>query len=530
MTESSPLTVRSAGVLLHVTSLPSAYGIGDVGPAAHAWIDLLARSGQRWWQILPLGPVGFGGSPYSASSSLAINTLLLSPDALITDELLRPSDVAGATFNPRQVEFEKVGTFKDALLRLAWERFQAGAAPDLREPLDAFRRAQADWIEDYALYAALRDRHAGGAWSEWPADLVRREPRTVAAARRDLAEAIERCVFGQFLADRQWQALRRHARERGVGIIGDLPIFVAWDSHDVWASPNQFLLDADRRPRAVAGVPPDYFSPTGQLWGNPLYDWEAARRDGYAWWVRRMRRTMELVDLARLDHFRGLQAAWHVPVDSLTAEIGSWKPGPGADLLTRLRTALGGLPLIAEDLGMITPAVHALRNRFDLPGMSVLQFAFDGDPRNPFLPHNQRRNSVVYTGTHDNDTTVGWYRSLTPTEQDQVRVYTNTDGHDIAWDLIRMAWGTVANTAIAPVQDLLLLDTSARMNRPGVADGNWDWRLTQDQPVAARLEGLAVLTERYDRLPTTEPPVACRPTDPAWPPRPGAGEDLLWEF
>ena len=328
------------------------------------------------------------------------------------------------------------------------------------------------------------------AWSEWPADLVRRDGRTLAAARRDLAEEIERHVFGQFLADRQWQALRRHARERGVGIIGDLPIFVAWDSHDVWASPGQFLLDADRRPRAVAGVPPDYFSPTGQLWGNPLYDWEAARKDGYAWWVRRMRRTLELVDLARLDHFRGLQAAWHVPVDSVTAEIGSWEPGPGADLLTRLRTALGGLPLIAEDLGMITPAVHALRNRFDLPGMCVLQFAFQGDPRNPFLPHNQRRNSVVYTGTHDNDTTVGWYRSLTPTEQDQVRVYTNTDGHDIAWDLIRMAWGTVANTAIVPVQDLLLLDTSARMNRPGIADGNWRWRLTPDLPVAATAGGI----------------------------------------
>ena len=306
MTDLSPLTVRSAGVLLHVTSLPSAYGIGDVGPAAHAWIDLLARASQRWWQTLPLGPVGFGGSPYSASSSLAINTQLLSPDVLITDELLRPSDVAGATFNPRQVEFEKVGAFKDALLRLAWERFQTRAAPDLREPLDAFRRAQADWIEDYALYAALRDRHAGRAWSEWPTDLVRREPRTVTAARRDLAEAIERCVFGQFLADRQWQALRRRARDRGVGIIGDLPIFVAWDSHDVWGTPT-CSTSTSSAPRIIAGVPPTISAPPGSAGATRCTAGTSWPKTATSGGSRGCARILEQVDLVRLDHFRGFE-------------------------------------------------------------------------------------------------------------------------------------------------------------------------------------------------------------------------------
>jgi 4-alpha-glucanotransferase len=506
MTGSSLLAVRAAGVLLHVTSLPSAYGIGDVGPAAHAWIDLLARSGQRWWQILPLGPVGFGGSPYAGSSSFALNPLLLSPDLLVQDGLLTSEDVEGAAFPSTWVEFEAVQEFKARLGILAWRRFQAGAVPALCDAFAAFRLAQADWLKDYALYAALKECHEGRTWSEWPTDLVRRRPAALATARAGLADSIERCMFEQFLVDWQWQRLRRHARERGVAILGDLPIFVAWDSSDVWAKPRQFLLDKDRRPRFVAGVPPDYFSPTGQLWGNPLYDWTQMRKDRYEWWVRRMRRTLELVDLVRLDHFRGLESAWHVPVGSPTAEVGSWEPGPGADLLERIGEALGGIPLVAEDLGLITPAVHALRDQFGLAGMCVLQFAFDGSPMNPFLPHRHRRNSVVYTGTHDNDTTIGWFRSLDSSGQDQVRIYTNTDGHDIAWDLIRMAWGSVANTAIVPMQDLLMLDGKGRMNRPGIGDGNWTWRVTADQPVAQMLDGLAVLTERYDRLPVSEIP------------------------
>ena len=514
MTESSLLAGRSAGILLHVTSLPSLYGIGDIGPAAHDWIDLLAHAGQRWWQILPLGPVGFGDSPYSASSSLAINTLLLSPDLLMQDGLLQPEDVAGASFPSHQVEFEAVRSFKENLLRRAWERFRAGAAPPLRDAFELFRQEQADWIEDYALYAALQDRLTGQPWFEWPRDLARREGPALAEARRSLADDTLRCVFAQFLLNRQWQCLRRHARASGVGLIGDLSIFVAWDSHDVWANPDQFLLDADRRPRFVAGVPPDYFSPTGQRWGNPLYDWEAARREGYAWWSRRMRRTLELVDLVRLDHFRGLEAAWHIPASAATAEIGSWEPGPGADLLEHLQRALTGLPLIAEDLGMITPEVHALRDRFGLPGMCVLQFAFDGNPRNPFLPHNHLRNSVVYTGTHDNDTTLGWYQSLDRRAQDQVCLYTNTDGHDIVWDLIRMAWASVGNTAIVPLQDLLMLDGSGRMNHPGLPDGNWRWRVTPDQALTQGLEGLAVLTERYNRLPALVPPASPDPAGP----------------
>jgi 4-alpha-glucanotransferase len=511
MIASSPLAHRSAGVLLHVTSLPSEYGIGDMGPAAHRWIDLLAMSGQRWWQVLPLGPVGFGGSPYSASSSFALNPLLVSPAMLFEDGLLPRGEAEGGSFDTHRVDFKRVHEFKDALLRKAWERFRAGAAPALREAFEIFRKDQAAWIDDYALYAALKERHEGRAWSDWSADLAQRKPEAVARVRRNLGAAIERCAFAQFLLERQWQILRRHALSQGVGIIGDLPIFAAWDSHDVWASPEQFLLDAERHPRFVAGVPPDYFSPTGQLWGNPLYDWEEARKSGYAWWIQRMRRVLSLVDLVRLDHFRGLEAAWHVPVDAVTAEEGSWEPGPGVDLLEHLQSALGGLPLIAEDLGMITAEVHALRDRFGLPGMCVLQFAFENNPKSPFLPHNHRRNSVVYTGTHDNDTTVGWYRSLSPEEQDLVRVYTNTNGNDIAWDLIRMAWSSVASTAIVPVQDPLMLDTSARMNRPGVPDGNWTWRLTPDQPVAERLEGLGILTERYNRLPPSETPASPGP-------------------
>jgi 4-alpha-glucanotransferase len=511
MIESSPLAARSAGVLLHITSLPAGYGIGDLGPAAHDWIDLLARAGQRWWQILPLGPAGYAGSPYSASSSLAINTLLLSPDLLMQDGLLQQEDVAGASFPPHQVEFEAVRIFKEGLIQRAWERFQASATGSLRQAFELFRLEQADWLEDYALYAALKDRQSERPWFEWPRDLAGRDKLALAGARRELAEPILRHAFAQFLVDRQWQSLRRHARASGVGIIGDLSIFVAWDSHDVWANPSQFLLDEERRPRFVSGVPPDYFSPTGQLWGNPLYDWAAARQEGYAWWIRRMRRALELVDLVRLDHFRGLEAAWHIPAGSATAEIGKWEPGPGADLLEHLQRALSGLPLIAEDLGMITPEVHALRDRFGLPGMCVLQFAFDGDPRSPFLPHNHRRNSVVYTGTHDNDTTVGWYQSLGRREQDQVRVYTNTDGHDIAWDLIRMAWGSVGNTAIVPLQDLLMLGSSARMNQPGRPDGNWRWRATPDQAVKQRLEGLAVLTERYNRFAASVTPASAEP-------------------
>jgi 4-alpha-glucanotransferase len=503
MIATSLLAARSAGVLLHVTSLPGGYGIGDIGPAAHDWIDLLAGAGQRWWQILPLGPVGYGGSPYSSSSSLAINTLLLSPDLLMQDGLLRQGDVAGTSFPPQQVEFEAVRTFKEGLIRLAWERFQAGATPPLRQAFALFREEQADWIEDYALYAALKESQKEQPWFEWPRDLARRDRLALAEARRELAEPILRCGFAQFLVDRQWQSLRRHARASGVGIIGDLSIFVALDSHDVWANPDQFLLDLDRRPRFVSGVPPDYFSPTGQLWGNPLYDWAAARREGYAWWSRRMRRALALVDLVRLDHFRGLESAWYIPAGSPTAQIGKWEPGPGADLLEHLQRSLSGLPLIVEDLGLITPKVHALRDRFGLPGMCVLQFAFDSGPRNPFLPHNHRRNSVVYTGTHDNDTTIGWYQGLGRRVQDKVRVYTNTDGHDIAWDLIRMAWGSVGNTAIAPLQDLLMLDGSGRMNQPGRPDGNWRWRVRPDQPVTQRLEGLAVLTERYNRLPAS---------------------------
>lgn len=505
MADTTPIPCRSSGLLLHVTSLPSAYGIGDVGPAAYEWIDLLAKSRQRWWQILPLGPIGPGDSPYSSFSAMGANTLLVSLDLLIKDELLARRDLPSVTLPPHVVDYEAVRPFKEEALQRAWRRFSQGAAPSLRSALEAFRAKHAGWLSEFSLYAALKQRFGGVAWYDWPKPLARREPAALAAARRELTERTAYQDFCQFLLHRQWEEMRQYAHERGVGIIGDLPLFVTVDSVDVWANPGEFLLDAERRPTFVAGAPPDCFSPTGQLWGNALYDWRRMREDGYRWWTQRMECALRFADLVRLDHFRGLEAAWHIPAGSETAATGSWQPGPGADFLGHLQAAFGRLPVIAEDLGFITPAVRRLRDQFALPGMAVLQFAFDSDAKNPYLPHNHLRNMVVYTGTHDNDTTVEWFWSAGETHRQRVRTYTCADGHDIAWDLIRMAWASVANLAIVPLQDVLMLDGTHRMNRPGVPTGNWRWRFTAAHPVAAQLEGLEGLTERYDRLPPTLP-------------------------
>jgi len=516
MSNPAPTPPRSSGLLLHVTSLPSPYGIGDVGPAAIAWIDLLARSAQQWWQLLPLNPIGPGDSPYSSFSSMGANTLLVSPDLLVRDGLLPSTALPASPLSPASVDYETVRLLKGEMLEGAWQSFQRGEAPGLRAPLEEFIAGQADWLPDFSLYCALKERMGGIAWYDWPAPLALRERAALAAARRELADRTAFQVFSQFLLHRQWEEMRQHAREQGIRIIGDLPLFVTVDSVDVWANPSQFLLDADRRPTVVAGAPPDYFSPTGQLWGNALYDWDRMRQDGFRWWIRRMECALRFVDLVRLDHFRGLEAAWHIPAGSETAATGSWQPGPGAPFLERLQGTFGRLPVIAEDLGFITPAVRELRDRFELPGMAVLQFAFDSDPQNPYLPHHHARNMVVYTGTHDNDTTVGWFRGLRDAHRERVRTYTCADGGDIAWDLIRMAWASVASLAIVPLQDILMLDGAGRMNRPGVASGNWRWRFSEDHPVAARMEGLRGLTERYDRLPPVQPDSApaCPPEEP----------------
>ncbi len=499
---SFPPGYRASGLLLHVTSLPSRWGIGDLGPGALAWIDRLSDSGQRWWQALPLGPTGFGDSPYQPLSTFAGNTLMVSPDALIEDGLLSPDDGAGARFPASTVDYAAVRQCKSRLLAAAWERFERGACPDLRPGFERFRREQGRWLDDYALFEALRAEQDGAAWYEWPAGLARREPGALAAARRKLAGAIEWACFAQYLVFRQGEALRRHARARGIGLIGDMPFFVALDSSDVWAHPELFLLDDELRPRSVAGVPPDAFSADGQLWGNPVYDWEAHRRSGYAWWIDRLQALLAHVDLVRLDHFRGFEAAWHVPAGAATAREGEWVPGPGAGLLEAIGAALGSLPFVAEDLGVITDEVRALRDRFGLPGTGVLQFAFDGDPANPYLPRNVVHNSVMYTGTHDNNTTRGWYEELPAAERRHLWSYLKRSGGEageVAPALMHLAWSSGAAVSIAPFQDLLNLGASARMNRPGTAEGNWRWRATSDMlsaPVFRRLRDLTEATGR----------------------------------
>jgi 4-alpha-glucanotransferase len=489
---------RSSGLLLHPTSLPGPYGIGDLGPAAHAWIDTLARARQTWWQILPVGPTGFGDSPYQSFSTFAGNLNLLSPDWLVRDGLLSHDDVRGHTLPGGPVDYEAATRFKLGLARLAWDHFRAGWAGYLRDPFDGFQFEKRDWLGDYALFMAIKDTQGGKPWYDWPQELVRRD---TGADRSDLADQVGFYKFGQFLFFRHWHELRNHARHQGIKLIGDVPIFVAPDSADVWANPRQYLLDESLRPKVMAGVPPDYFSRTGQLWGNPHYDWDAMRDTGYAWWVARLRATFELVDVVRIDHFRGFVAAWQVPAGEETAVKGQWVPGPGIDFFTRIRGELGGLPLIAEDLGEITPDVYALRDALRLPGMKILQFAFDG-PRNPFLPHNYPTNCVTYTGTHDNDTTRGWWATAPEHEKQYFRKYTGRDGSDVAWDLIRLAWYSVADLAIAPLQDVLDLPTEHRMNLPGTGQGNWRWRMADGALNGPALDRLIEFSEVYARVGT----------------------------
>src|SRR6266478_5855887 len=462
-----PPDYRASGVLLHVTSLPSAYGIGDVGAAAAAWIDRLRGAGQSWWQVLPLGPTGYGDSPYQSLSSFAGNELLMGPDWLIEDELLRVSDCEGRSFSSDVVDYDAVASFKRRLLETAWTNFRAGARPDLRPAYARFCRDHAHWLEDYALFRALKSRHGGAHYLEWPAELRRRAPGALAQARRELGGQIDQVCFTQFLLFRQGARLQQHARARGVRLIGDLPFFVSPDSSDVWANPELFLLDEQHRPRVVAGVPPDYFSAEGQLWGNPVYDWEALRRTGYRWWVDRMRALLSHVDLIRLDHFRGFAAAWHIPAGATNARSGQWVPGPGAEFLSAVQRDLGALPFIAEDLGLITPDVRALRDQYSIPGTRVLQFAFDGSPDNPYLPHNFLPNAVVYTGTHDNNTTRGWFDELPNDRRQNLWNYLKRpagEGSEAAAALLRLAWSSVAALALAPLQDLLNLGADARMN------------------------------------------------------------------
>jgi 4-alpha-glucanotransferase len=510
------LCTRASGILLHPASLPNAFLIGDMGPSAMRFVDFLAAAGQRWWQMLPVGPTGPGHSPYQATSAFAGNPLLISLETLADHGWLSPSDLSHppATLRGDRIVYEEAAAFKDPLLRKAFRAFDTRASREHRRAFRLFCHLQKGWLEDYALYTAIASHSNELDWTRWAPELRRRERSTMAAAKRQLSSELNYQRFLQWQFVSQWQKLRRYAAQRGIGFIGDVPIFVAPHSADVWAHPELFQLRADGSPRVVAGVPPDYFSRTGQRWGNPHYRWDVLRRQKYRWWVERFRMTLQYFDAVRLDHFIGFVRYYEVPGDAPTAEKGRYRSGPGKDFFKSLfkQLRVRDVPFIAEDLGVVTPEVKALRDTFGLPGMRVLQFAFGRDPEaKNYLPHSYIQNCVAYTGTHDNDTTVGWFkdkasasstRSMKEIKEEQAFTlrYLKSDGREIHWDMIRAAVSSVANTAIVPMQDVLGLGSDARMNRPGTAEGNWDWRLKKDQIDKTAARRLREMAETYGRI------------------------------
>jgi len=500
---------RGSGLLLHPTTLPGPYGIGDLGAAAYEFVDFLVAAGQSSWQILPLGPTGYGDSPYQTFSAFAGNPVLVSPRGLVDDGFLPTAALADApAFPAERVDYGQVLPYKRRLLARAFAHYQQEASPDLRRAVDDFAAAQRSWIAPFALFMALKEAHDLQAWTAWEPGIAAHEPEAVRRWSERLAEAVQGHIYSQYLFFHQWDRLKAYAGGKGIRIIGDAPIFVAHDSADCWARRELFYLTPDGQPMFVAGVPPDYFAATGQRWGNPLYRWDAMAADGYAWWIERLRAALSVVDVLRLDHFRGFAGYWAIPGDAPTAETGTWEPGPGIPFFTAVEAALGRLPIIAEDLGVITPDVVALRDHFGLPGMKVLQFAFDAfesAPDNPHLPHNYGRNAVVYTGTHDNDTTAGWYATASPHEQEYARAYAACAGTDpaaVVRGLVRVAQASVAETAVIPLQDLLALGSEARMNRPGQPGGNWQWRYTAGMLTDALAAEMAALGHLYGRART----------------------------
>jgi 4-alpha-glucanotransferase len=503
---------RASGILLHPTSLPGRFGIGDLGDQAYRFADFLVAGGQSLWQLLPLGPTGYGDSPYAFYSAFAGNTLLISPERLFEQGLLDRTDLDETPSLPAErIDFERVHKSKELVLEKVIARYQRSTDTELRSAFETFAEQNASWLDDYALFRALKTAHGGVAWHDWESPLVHREPEALARARVDLHDQIEAQKFFQFLFFKQWFALKAYCNERSISLIGDIPIFVAQDSADVWTNPDQFKLNPDGRPIVVAGVPPDYFSATGQFWGNPLYNWERMLADGFRWWIERVRASLQTVDIARIDHFRGFAACWEIPGGDTTAERGRWVEAPGRELFTAIRKALGELPIIAEDLGVITPDVERLRDGFGFPGMRILQFAFSSDTKSIDLPHNYHRNVVVYTGTHDNDTTVGWFNSVAGAgstrtaeqigaERNFCLKYLNTQGTEIHWDFIRAVLSSVADTAIVPLQDLLGLGTEARMNLPNSTQGNWSWRFNQQALTESHADRLREMTETYGRI------------------------------
>ncbi|HEX2208163.1 MAG TPA: 4-alpha-glucanotransferase [Longimicrobium sp.] len=500
MPESAVIGARASGILLHPTSLPGP-GVGDLGEQAFRFVDWLARAEQSLWQVLPLVAVNEGGSPYNALSAFAGNPLLISPAELHLHGLLPADDAAAPELEDEHLDFPAALRWKDDVVRAAYAVMQDDE--ELRADFRAYRDQEAYWLDDYALFRALRETHGGRSWGEWPAPLRERHPNALEEARHQLFDRIDRHAYGQYLFHLQWAAVRRYAHQHGIRIVGDVPIFVAYDSADVWANPELFELDDELRPTVVSGVPPDYFSATGQRWGNPLYRWDALEKTGYRWWIDRFRRTLEMVDVVRIDHFRGFESYWEVPAEEETAIKGEWRAGPGRKLFDAVRRELGGLPLIAEDLGIITKEVEALRDELDLPGMRVLQFAFGGDdPENPHLPRNYGHNAVAYTGTHDNDTVLGWYADADHDARSAVDAEMGT-GDEMHWRLIEAVLQSGAGWAIVPLQDVLGLGGQARMNTPGVPHGNWAWRLHEGQLTPESAARMAELVRKTGRAPAT---------------------------
>ncbi|WP_027481912.1 4-alpha-glucanotransferase [Deinococcus pimensis] len=495
---------RSSGVLLHPTSLPGPYGIGELGEHAYRFVDWLADAGQKYWQVMPLGQTGYGDSPYQSFSAFAGNPYLISLDTLVRDGLLNEADLTELPeFSDDRVDFGLQYVFRRAILARAFENFEKGEGAALRAELEAFRSAEEGWLTDYALYTAIKANHDGAAWNTWEKDIRTREPEALARWAELMARDMDRVVFEQFLFFRQWRALRQYAHGKGIHVIGDIPIFVALDSADAWANPAEFYFDEEGQPTVVAGVPPDYFSETGQLWGNPLYRWDRMGADGFRWWIRRFEGSLALYDVIRIDHFRGFDEYWEIPAGESTAVNGRWVKAPGHELFAAVKEALGDLPIIAEDLGLMTPGVHKLRDDVGFPGMAVLQFAFGSGEwnMNSFLPPNLKENQVVYTGTHDNDTTRGWWEKASDVEKRHAMEFIpDASDQNFAWRLTELAWSTRTVLAVVPMQDLLNLGSDARMNLPGtLGPHNWTWRARPEAFSAELARDLRAMTERNGR-------------------------------
>ena len=493
---------RASGILLHPTSLPGRFGIGDIGFQAYRFVDFLSETRQALWQILPLGPTGHGNSPYMSYSAMAGNPMLISLENVQSQGLLEEEELAlTRSFPVSRVDYDAVGSFKLPLLRKAADRFKTLASEETQAAFSQFREARASWLEDYGLFMALKDTNEGKPWPEWDSALAKRDCDALNRARVDLAPEIFYHEYMQFEFYRQWSDLKTYANEKGIQIVGDMPIYVAHDSSDVWAFPDKFMLDPETLyPSQMAGVPPDYFSETGQLWGNPTYNWEAVQADGFSWWLQRLRAMLGFVDLIRIDHFRGFEAFWAVPSGEETALNGEWVEAPGVAFFETVEEKLGQLPFLAEDLGLIDEKVEALRDRFDFPGMKILQFSFGSDSSNPYLPHNIDRNFVVYSGTHDNYSTVGWFNNASEYEKLRLVSYVGAfEASSVHWAMIRLALSSVANQAVVPLQDLLGLGSGSRMNTPGVADGNWEWRYVDAMLTPTIADQLKNLTELYGR-------------------------------